>query len=211
MNKPVASASKQSEAALAHDEETDAELVRRARDGEMAAFDRLITRHRVRVHSMITTIVRNETDAWDVSQEVFVRAWRSLARFRSDSTFTTWLHRIAVNCALDWLRRARVRPVFLAESSQGEPDAPTALDTAVATGPSPHSAAENAELRQRINAALERISPIHRTVLLLKEVEGLKYEEIAENMKCSIGTVMSRLFHARKNMQRILSETDEKK
>ncbi len=197
------------ETALLEEPETDVQLVARARAGEMAAFDSLITRHRARVHSMITTIVRNEADAWDVSQEVFVRAWRNLGRFRSDSTFTTWLHRIATNCALDWLRRIRTRPVFLADSRPGEPDGPTALDNAVATGPSPRAAAENAELRQRINAALERLSPAHRTVLLLKEVEGLKYDEIAKNMQCSIGTVMSRLFHARKNMQRILSETDE--
>jgi RNA polymerase sigma-70 factor (ECF subfamily) len=198
------------ETAFPEGTDTDAELVARARAGEMTAFDSLITRHRARVHSMITTIVRNEADAWDVSQEVFLRAWRNLARFRSDSTFATWLHRIATNCALDWLRRVRVRPLFLADSPSGEPDGLRAIDNTVATEPSPRAAAENAELRQRINAALERLSPAHRTVLLLKEVEGLKYDEIARNMNCSIGTVMSRLFHARKNMQRILSETDAK-
>jgi RNA polymerase sigma-70 factor (ECF subfamily) len=186
----------------------DADLVRKAQSGNARAFDELVTRYRGKVFGMCYHIVQNEQDAWDLAQEAFIKSWRALPSFKGDSSFYTWLYRIAHNCTYDWLRKKRIQ-------SDGEFNdevaAPIAAGAhAVPRGDlRPDEAMKNAELGARIQKAIATLQPDHRTVILLREVEGLSYEEIATITECQVGTVMSRLFYARKKLQEQLKDAYE--
>jgi RNA polymerase sigma-70 factor (ECF subfamily) len=183
---------------------SDNELVAAAKAGDRDAFSILVNRYRARVHGMVVNMIRNEADAWDLTQEVFLKAWLALAKFEGRSSFFTWLYRIAHNVTYDWLRKKRpeVSTGFDEEwqSSHLAPEADALLDG----GENPGAGLDRAHLRQALQDAMEKLSPEHRQAMLLKEVQDLKYHEIAEVMQCSIGTVMSRLFYARKKLQEIL-------
>lgn len=188
------------------DDTPDSSLVERSQRGDLAAFDVLVTRHRGRVYGLVYNLVRNETEAWDLAQEVFIKAWRALPKFQGQSAFFTWIYRIAHNVALDYLR-SRKHEAGGVEFDEGvardvEPGAPTAPREERA----PDERLAHQELGQRINEALAQLSADHRAVVLLREVEGLSYEEIAEAVGCSLGTVMSRLFYARKKLQSLLAD-----
>ena len=181
----------------------DRALVERCQRGDHSAFDELVTLYRGKVYAMILNMIRNDADAWDLSQEVFMKAWKALPKFEARSAFYTWLYRITHNVTYDWLRKKKIANVGEFEDDVGlapEPGAPTAPRTAE----SPDSAMERGELRGKIARAIEDLSPDHREVILRKEVDGLSYKEIAESVGCSIGTVMSRLFYARKKLQAAL-------
>ena len=187
----------------------DHELVARCQKGETGAFNELITRYRQRCFSMIYQMVRNEDDAWDLAQDGFVRAWRSIGHFKGQSSFYTWLYRVMTNVALDWLRKKHIQGAQEFDDSIGlrriEPGAVTAPKADL----EPAERIADAEIRTRINDAIEKLSPEHRTAVVLREIEGLEYTEIAEAMDCSIGTVMSRLFYARKKLQTLLQDVYE--
>lgn len=184
----------------------DEDLVARAQAGDLDAFDLLVTRYRGKIFAMIYHLVQNEADAWDLAQDAFVKAWRALPGFKGKSRFYTWLYRISHNVAYDWLRKkANVADTReFDEAYAGDPVAVDAPTVPKAASP-PDQAAELADLRREIEAALAKLSPEHRETILLREIEGLKYEEIAERMGCSTGTVMSRLFYARRNLQDFLA------
>ena len=197
-------------AAAATDTPTDAEidiaLVRRSQAGDTRAFDELVTKYRGKVYAMTYHLVRNEAEAWDLSQEAFIKAWRGMPRFKGEAAFYTWLYRIAHNVVYDWLRKKKV---------QGDNEFDDArTDHAVAAGaeavprgvPAPDKALGQAELGARIRSAIDTLSESQREVILLREVEGFSYEEIATATECSMGTVMSRLFYARKKLQEILHD-----
>lgn len=158
---------------------------------------------------MIYQMVRNEDDAWDLAQDGFVRAWKSLSQFRGQSSFYTWLYRVMTNVALDWLRKKHVQGAQEFDDSIGlrkiEPGAATVPKPVM----EPSEKLADGEIRVRINEAIEKLSPEHRSVIVLREIEGLEYTEIAESMDCSIGTVMSRLFYARKKLQTMLQDVYE--
>ena len=158
---------------------------------------------------MIYQMVRNEEDAWDLAQDGFVKAWKSLTHFRGQSSFYTWLYRIMANVSLDWLRRRHVRGDSEFDDTIGlrriEPGAPTAPKPEM----QPLDRIADGEIRSRVDSAIEKLSPEHRTVVVLRELEGLDYQEIADAMETSIGTVMSRLFYARKKLQSLLREVYE--
>lgn len=187
----------------------DQELVARCQKGDTGAFNELITRYRQRCFSMIYQMVRNEDDAWDLAQDGFVRAWRSIGHFKGQSSFYTWLYRVMTNVALDWIRKKHIQGAQEFDDTVGlrriEPGAVTAPKAVL----EPSERLADGEIRQRINAAIEKLSPEHRTVVVLREIEGLEYTEIAEAMDCSIGTVMSRLFYARKKLQSLLQDVYE--
>ncbi len=189
------------------DETSDAELVVRCQQGDLGAFDTLITRHRQKAFSMIYQIVRNEHDAWDLTQDGFVRAWKALPRFQGNAAFYTWLYRIMTNVAIDSLRQRQRRNEADFDETIAPDSSPGSLPN---FGPDPGTELERQELKERIEAAIEKLSPDHRAVIIFKEMEGLQYHEIAESIGCSIGTVMSRLFHARRNLQRMLADVYEK-
>jgi RNA polymerase sigma-70 factor (ECF subfamily) len=181
----------------------DDKLIASAQRGNDAAFCELVRRHQKKALAVALGIVRDADDARDLCQEAFLRAHRGLADFDGQAQFSTWLYRIVVNQCIDHLRRRRPDRVELDESM-------AAGDLSELPPPSkrfdPARALERRELGQRIADALDRLSPAHRTVLVLREVQGLSYKEIADAMGCSIGTVMSRLFHARKKAQQLLVE-----
>lgn len=186
----------------------DAELVGRCQAGDMAAFDALVTRYRGKVYAMIFHLVRNDADAWDLAQDAFVRAWRAIDKFEARSSFYTWIFRIAHNGAYDFLRKKRpTGEEELGDLNQGRVAA--GAKTLPKADAAPDDALSNAELGERITAALAELSEEHRSAIVLKEVQGLKYEEIAEVQGVSIGTVMSRLFYARKKLQGLLQDTYE--
>lgn len=184
----------------------DAELVRQAQAGETKAFDILVTRYRSRIYAMVLHMVGNDADAWDLAQDVFIKAWKALPKFEARSQFYTWIYRITHNVALDFLRKRKIEAGGVefddTLSSRPEPSAPTALRNA----PEPDKAMENRELGDRIQLALNELSPEHRAVILLKEVDGFSYQEIADSVGCTTGTVMSRLFYARKRLQSLLAD-----
>lgn len=170
----------------------DFELIRRSQTGDTEAFGALVVKYQSRLFTMICCLVGDENDAWDLAQEGFVKAWRSIQRFESRSSFYTWLHRISLNLALDFLRR---------RGSRGEVELDDALPSFL---PGPRTNYERAEMREGINAALAQLSPEHRAVIVLREIEDMTYLEIAEVLELSQGTVMSRLFYARKRLQSLL-------
>ena len=190
------------------DAAADADLVRRAQAGDARAFDSLVTRYRGKVYGMCYHLVQNEQDAWDLAQDAFIKAWRALASFKGDSSFYTWIYRIAHNAGYDWLRKKRIQGEGEFDDEIGKPIAAGA--EAVPKGDRrPDEVLKNRELGDRIKDAIAQLSPDHRTAILLREVEGLSYEEIAEVMGISLGTVMSRLFYARKKLQELLKDAYE--
>ncbi len=176
----------------------DSALVARARAGEYAAFETLVRKYRNDVYALSYHYVRNREEAWDISQEVFVKAHRGLKRFRGDSSFKTWLLRITSNQCKDFFKKRRLRTVAL-ESLEGHSDPPT-------TAQRPDERLESQELGEAIQQALSTLPEKHRSAIVLREFQGLSYEAMAEVMECSLGTVMSRLHHARKKMQKALVE-----
>jgi len=187
----------------------DAELVARCQSGDTAAFNDLITKYRSKVYAMIYNMVRNEQDAWDLSQEAFLKAWRNLDRFRGQSAFYTWIFRIATNVTIDWVRKRQIQSGVEFDDAIGMKDIEPGSTTTPQAEPLPHEHLEQGEIQARINAAIDQLSPEHRMAIVLREVEGLQYEEIAEAMGCSVGTVMSRLFYARKKLQTLLRDVYE--
>lgn len=187
----------------------DNDLVKRCQAGDTRAFDVLVNRYRGRVYAMTYHMIQNEAEAWDLAQEAFIKAWRALPRFKLDSSFYTWLYRIAHNVAYDYLRKKKIQGDGEFDDSRTEHKAAAGAETVPHGDAAPDTVLKNAELGQRIRAAIAQLSPDHRQVILLREVEGLQYEEIAALIPCSLGTVMSRLFYARKKLQELLKDTYE--
>ena len=197
-------------AAPADTEPSDADLVRESQAGDYSAFDALVTRHRGRVYAMIQNMVKNEADAWDLAQEVFVKVWKALPKFEARARFSTWLYRITHNVVYDWMRKRKLETAGeLDDNLLNRERIATGATTTPSRNPRPDEALERGELRGRIAGALGKLSEGHREAILLREVQGLEYKEIAEVMDCSIGTVMSRLFYARKKLQALLTHSHE--
>ncbi|MBN1444002.1 MAG: sigma-70 family RNA polymerase sigma factor [Planctomycetes bacterium] len=169
--------------------------------GDSKAFEFLFDKYHDKVYSIAYRFVRNREDALDVAQEVFLRVHLGLGSFKSGSRFFTWLYRIAVNRAIDFTRRRKVLPISGSESFDLEN---WAEDPGRRT-PSPLEVAQEREIEERLAEAVSRLSPKHRAVFVLHASENLSYKEIAEVLDCNIGTVMSRLFYARKKLQEILA------
>jgi len=186
----------------------DLVLVRRAQAGDRAAFRVLFERYHRRVYAVALSVLKVPQDAHDVVQEAFVKVHRHLPDFQGNSSFYTWLYRISMNLAIDQLRRRKsARQVdyddTLGRAEQG--DDPSNL-TPVIDGADPGKSHSRKELAIKLQAALATLPEYHQQVILLREVEGLSYEEIAKIMKVPKGTIMSRLFHARRKMQAALAE-----
>jgi len=188
---------------------SDLELVKRCQAGDTRAFDALVTKYRNRIYSMAYHIIQNETEAWDISQEAFIKAWRAMGSFKSDATFYTWLYRITHNVCYDWMRKKKFESDGEFDDSEKEHRVAAGAEAVPRGAPRPDQAMKNAELKVQIDWAISQLSADHRQIILLKEMDGLSYQEIADVMKCSLGTVMSRLFYARKKLQELLKETYE--
>ncbi len=184
------------------------EWIRRAQEGDEKAFSLLVKEYYARIMRVVSGLVRNREDVMDATQEVFVKAYRSIGRFKGNSSFYTWLYRIAVNVTIDQHRRRAVRSaesVELEETRGHDEDAFDDFHFRSHDMAGPGRVAMNRELGELLFEAIEDLSEKHRDVILLREIDGLSYDEIAEKVGCSIGTVMSRLFHARKNVQKVMA------
>jgi len=169
----------------------------------MAAFEELVARHRDKVYSRAFSMLRNEDEAIDLSQEAWIKAWQRLKQFQGESSFATWITRIVINLCLDEMRRQkrqRTDSIEQMEEEMGGVEHQMPVIT-----PNPTEGLERQELRQCIDQAMSQLSEAHRAVLILHEFEGMEYKEIAKAVGCSIGTVMSRLFYARRHMATLLA------
>ena len=182
----------------------DQELVRAAQGGDMAAFEELVARHRDKIYARAYSMMRNEEEAVDLSQEAWVKGWQRLAQFHGESSFGTWMTRIVINLCLDQIRKQKRQRTESIDELGEESGGVERQMPAVTINPT--AGLEQTELRQRIDRALGQLSYEHRTVLVLHEFEELEYKEIAKVMGCSIGTVMSRLFYARRKLAALLAD-----
>ena len=184
----------------------DTELVARILAGDAKAFRILVERYQRKIYMIAFGVVRNPDAAMDVTQDVFVKVHRNLDKFKGDSSFYTWIYRITVNLCIDRKRRAaRAREVEFDDAmkhGEGFSNGPTLASVGIE---SPAAAAQRKELVEHMDEALATLSDEHKTILLMREVDGMSYEEIAEAIDVPKGTVMSRLFHARKNFQKSLT------
>lgn len=181
------------------------ELVQRAKSGEGAAFDELVRRYQERIYATVYHMTSNHEDAADLAQEAFVRAFRALGSFKGESSFFTWVYRIAVNQTINFLKQRRHRGHLslndLDFQAENDPDL-----VALVSDRTPRRDAGLRELQERLNMAMQKLSEEHRMVVTLHDIQGLKHEQIAEIMKCNIGTVRSRLHYARQQLQAHLSD-----
>jgi RNA polymerase sigma-70 factor, ECF subfamily len=181
----------------------EAELIERAKKGDTRAFGTLVERYQRRVIGVAMAVVHNQEDALELAQETFVRAFQSVGKFESRSSFSTWLYRIAANIAIDFRRRERRHPTMRGEEAENE-----ILRLPSKLGDS-FKEAQRSEMSRRIRDALAELTQEHRAAILLREVEGLSYDEISEVMQCPRGTVMSRLHYARNRLREILKDFRE--
>lgn len=189
-------------------EDGDFELVARVQEGDRDAFKELVERYQRKVYSICYGMLKNPDDSLDVSQEVFIKVYRYIEKFNRESSFYTWLYRITVNMCIDHIRKnSRAKKVEYDDrlSHDGDTEGDDMLLPST-MGINPDRVYGRKELRQKMAEALETLSEKHRTILVLREVEGLTYEELADVLNISKGTVMSRLYHARRYFQAALSE-----
>jgi len=187
-----------------HSSADDPELVRAAQSGEMPAFEELVARHRDKIYARAFSMMRNEDEAVDLSQEAWVKGWQRLHQFHGESSFGTWMTRIVINLCLDQLRKHKRQRTDSIEEMTEESGGVERQMPVITVNPT--AGLERGELRARIDKALGQLSYEHRTVLVLHEFEEMEYKEIAKVMECSIGTVMSRLFYARRKMAALLTD-----
>lgn len=181
--------------------DADLEVVRRVQTGDVAAFDTLIRKYRERVFGVVYNLTSNREDAADLTQDAFIKAFQSIQRFSGQSSFFTWLYRIAVNSTISHLRKNRLRAFFSLETV--DTDAPVARDIIDALTDKTGGERDTyvRELQEKLNDAMQKLSIKHRTVVTLFEIDGLSHQEIAEVMDCSVGTVRSRLHYAKQLLQ----------
>ena len=185
--------------------EEDRVLIEAAKQGDRTAFRALVERHQRRAFTVALGLVRDENDAREVVQEAFLRVYKGLDGFQQGSSFFTWLYRIVTNLAIDVVRKPGRSTTELDENGESTDDVEFSLISRM-DGSDPVDSAYRGQLAARIGAALDALPPYHRGVIVMREVEGLSYEEMAEAMGVSKGTIMSRLFHARQKLQRALGD-----
>ena len=203
VNRPPLEASNRE--ARRREAEEDRELITRAQNGDQAAFRKLVERHQRRAFAIALGLVRDENDARELVQDAFLRVYRGLATFQGGSSFFTWLYRIVTNLAIDLMRKPGRRDAELVDGQAIDEDADFPLMSKI-DGADPLDVVRRREIAGRIQSALDALPPYHRGVILMREVEGMSYEEMAQAMGVSKGTIMSRLFHARQKLQRALAD-----
>ncbi len=180
-------------------------LVKRARQGELAAYDELVRRYQERIYATIYHMTANHEDANDLAQEAFIKAFHALKSFKGGSSFYTWVYRIAVNKTINYHKQRKNKAVMslddLDVNAEHDPDM-----VALVSEKTPRREINLSELQEKLNTALQKLSESHRMVVTLHDVQGLSHEEIAKIMDCNVGTVRSRLFYARQQLQAYLSD-----
>ena len=183
----------------------DRALIRNAQKGDTAAYDELIRRYQERVYATIYHMTSNHEDANDLAQETFIKAFRALPTFKGDSSFFTWVYRIAVNKTINFLKQRKKRTQMSLDdldfNAEHDPDL-----VALISDKTPRRELNLAELQEKLNEAMQRLSEVHRLVVTLHDIQGMSHEEIGKIMDCNTGTVRSRLFYARQQLQAHLSD-----
>ena len=192
-------------AAPANNPLEELDLVQRAKRGDIAAYDDLVRRYQERIYATVYHMTANHEDASDLAQETFIKGYQALKSFKGDSSFYTWVYRIAVNKTINFLKQRKNRTYLslndLDFNAEHDPDL-----MALISDKTPRRDASLSELQEKLNAAMLKLSPVHRLVVTLHDVQGLSHEEIGKIMDCNIGTVRSRLFYARQQLQAHLSD-----
>ena len=204
MNQPLSNASKSEEASKDSSKKGDHDLVQRVQAGDSAAFRALFDKYHRRAFAVAMGVVKNEDDALDAVQNAFVKVHKNIHKFQGSSSFYTWLYRIVMNVSIDHIRKTSRRRTLDFDERALHEESEVAGDGALVpsiTDANPGKAALRRELGGAIQAALAELPEHHRAVIVLREVEGMSYEEMAEALEVPKGTIMSRLFHARKKMQ----------
>jgi RNA polymerase sigma-70 factor (ECF subfamily) len=186
----------------------DLGLVQRVQRGDKTAFDMLVRKYQHKVVKLVMRYLRNQSDAEDVAQEAFIKAYRAIPQFRGDSAFYTWLYRIAINTAKNALVSRDRSPVEFDLDLQSVEES-NSMQARLADAETPESLLQTEEVRSAVNQAIEALPEDLRTAIVLRELEGLSYEEIAAAMDCPVGTVRSRIFRAREAIDKRLSEVFE--
>jgi len=192
----------------AKEAEEDRALIAQAQAGNMGAFRQLVERHQRRAFSVALALVRDDSDAREIVQEAFLRAFRNLPTFQGSSSFFTWLYRIITNLSIDLMRKPGRQTADFDESRMASEDAAEADYPMLGRfeGSDPAAAVRRKEIAGRLQTALDALPSYHRAVVVMREVEGLSYDDMARAMGVSKGTIMSRLFHARQKLQRALAD-----
>jgi RNA polymerase sigma-70 factor, ECF subfamily len=185
--------------------EEDIEMVNAVREGDTIAYRGLVEKYQDRVYHMVYGMVRNREDARDITQDAFVKAYDNLQRFRLESSFYTWIYRIAMNLSIDHLRRRKRKGTTEFDETIASRDEHGGIDE-IHNQESPSKALERKRLYDRIMTAMQDLPEDQRQVVLLRELEGLSYKEIADVMEIPEGTVMSRLYYARRKLQKALAD-----
>src|SRR5713226_6873190 len=192
-------------AAPANNPLEELDLVQRAKRGDIAAYDDLVRRYQERIYATVYHMTANHEDASDLAQETFIKGYQALKSFKGDSSFYTWVYRIAVNKTINFLKQRKNRTYLnlndLDFNAEHDPDL-----VALISDKTPRRDASLSELQEKLNAAMLKLSPVHRLVVTLHDVQGLSHDEIGKIMDCNIGTVRSRLFYARQQLQAHLSD-----
>jgi len=182
------------------DKTSDLELVQKAQRNDVSAYDELVRRYQARIYATVYHMTSNHEDANDLVQETFIKAYRVLKTFKGDSSFYTWVYRIAVNKTINFLKQRKNRQHMSLNdvdiNAENDPDL-----VALVSDKTPRRDLNLAELQDKLNAAMLKLSEHHRMVVTLHDIQGLSHEEIGEIMDCNIGTVRSRLFYARQQLQ----------
>lgn len=185
--------------------EDDMLLIERVKQGNLASFDELVRRYQERIYATIYHMTSNHEDASDLTQETFIKAFQALKSFKGDSSFFTWVYRIAINKTINFLKKRRNRNHFslndLEINAEHDPDL-----VALVSHKTPRRDLNLNELQEKLNTAMQKLSDVHRLVVTLHDIQGLPHEEISRMMDCNIGTVRSRLFYARQQLQAFLSD-----
>lgn len=184
---------------------SDLELVRKAQHADVGAYDELVRRYQGRIYATVYHMTSNHEDANDLAQETFIKAYRALKTFKGDSSFYTWVYRIAVNKTINFLKQRKNRTHMSLNDvdfhAENDPDL-----VALVSDKTPRRDLNLIELQDKLNAAMQKLSEHHRMVVTLHDIQGLSHEEIGEIMDCNIGTVRSRLFYARQQLQAYLTD-----
>src|ERR1043166_9509378 len=188
------------------DSPDDSQLIRRPRGEDISAYDELVRRYQERIYATVYHMTSNHEDANDLTQETFIKAYRALKSFKGDASFYTWVYRIAVNKTINFLKQRKHRGGQMSLNdldfnAEHDPDL-----VALISEKNPRRDLNLAELQEKLNAAMQKLSETHRLVVTLHDIQGLAHEEIARIMDCNVGTVRSRLFYARQQMQAHLSD-----
>ena len=183
----------------------ESKLIEQAKNGNLEAYDELIRRHQERIYGTVYHMTSNHEDANDLTQETFIKAYQALKSFKGGSSFYTWIYRIAVNKTINFLKQRKNRSGMslndLDVNAENDPDL-----VALVSHKTPRRDAGLTELQEKLNEAMSKLSDVHRLVVTLHDVQGVPHEEIAQIMDCNVGTVRSRLFYARQQLQGYLSD-----